>query len=89
MTDLCFFGWWFLQLEAEDEDGGNLDRIGLLITDLIMWRDVAKSTLWFGFGTLCILSSCFTRGINFRCVFVCLSAFSFSSRSPSLSLQFN
>lgn len=51
--------------KAEDEDGGNLDRIGLLITDLIMWRDVAKSTLWFGFGTLCILSSCFTRGINF------------------------
>ncbi|XP_059450438.1 reticulon-like protein B17 isoform X2 [Corylus avellana] len=51
--------------KTEDEDGGNLDRIGLLITDLIMWRDVAKSSLWFGFGTLCILSSCFTRGINF------------------------
>jgi hypothetical protein len=60
---------WFVQLETEDEDGGNLDRIGQLITDLIMWRDVAKSSLWFGFGTLCILSCCFTRGINFRCVF--------------------
>ncbi|KAE8075974.1 hypothetical protein FH972_014652 [Carpinus fangiana] len=51
--------------KTEDEDGGNLDRIGQLITDLIMWRDVAKSSLWFGFGTLCVLSSCFTRGINF------------------------
>ncbi|XP_062152527.1 reticulon-like protein B17 isoform X2 [Alnus glutinosa] len=50
---------------SPNEDGGNLDRIGQLITDLIMWRDVAKSSLWFGFGTLCILSSCFTSGINF------------------------
>ncbi|KAJ7948349.1 Reticulon-like protein [Quillaja saponaria] len=47
------------------EDGGNLDRIGQLFTDLIMWKDVAKSTLWFGFGSLCFLSSCFTKGLNF------------------------
>ncbi|KAL4567744.1 hypothetical protein LXL04_023337 [Taraxacum kok-saghyz] len=30
-----------------------------------MWNDVAKSTLWFGFGSLCFLSSCFSTGISF------------------------
>lgn len=51
--------------KTEDEDGSNLDRIGQMITDLIMWRDAAKSSLWFGFGTLCFFSSCFAKGINF------------------------
>lgn len=36
------------------------------MTELIMWKDVQKSTFWFGFGSLCFLSSCFTKGINFR-----------------------
>ncbi|KAI7728366.1 hypothetical protein M8C21_015280 [Ambrosia artemisiifolia] len=40
-------------------------RIGLVINDMIMWNDVAKSTLWFGFGSLCFLSSCFTTGVSF------------------------
>ncbi|GMY10172.1 reticulon-like protein b18 [Fagus crenata] len=56
--------------KTEDEDGSNLDRIGQMITDLIMWRDAAKSSLWFGFGTLCFFSSCFAKGINFRCHFL-------------------
>uniref|UniRef100_A0A803MVX0 Reticulon domain-containing protein n=1 Tax=Chenopodium quinoa TaxID=63459 RepID=A0A803MVX0_CHEQI len=43
-----------------------LDHLGQIIWELIMWRDVAKSTLWFGFGCLCILSSCFTKGLNIR-----------------------
>ncbi|KAL2984798.1 hypothetical protein AAZX31_12G110200 [Glycine max] len=30
-----------------------------------MWKDVSKSTLWFVFGCLCFLSSCFTKGVNF------------------------
>ncbi|KAL8201495.1 hypothetical protein R6Q57_012834 [Mikania cordata] len=52
--------------KGNDEDlGYDFDRIGLLVYDLIMWNDVAKSTLWFGFGSLCFLSSCFTTGINF------------------------
>ncbi|BAT90095.1 hypothetical protein LR48_Vigan08g103900 [Vigna angularis] len=51
-------------LKADEENGADLDRVGALITDLIMWRDVSKSTLWFGFGCLCFLSSCFTKGIN-------------------------
>ncbi|KAL3624093.1 Reticulon-like protein B18 [Castilleja foliolosa] len=30
-----------------------------------MWKDVSKSSLWFGFGSLCFMSSCFTRGVHF------------------------
>lgn len=56
--------------EEDDYDGGNLDRMGEMISDLIMWRDVAISSLWFGFGSLCFLSSCFAKGVNFRCVFL-------------------
>ncbi|XP_050382561.1 reticulon-like protein B17 [Argentina anserina] len=48
----------------DDEDGSSLERIGLLLNDLIMWRDVARSTLWFGLGSLFFLSSCFTKGVN-------------------------
>uniref|UniRef100_A0A6N2K7H6 Reticulon domain-containing protein n=1 Tax=Salix viminalis TaxID=40686 RepID=A0A6N2K7H6_SALVM len=47
-------------------DGGNLERVGMVVYDLIMWKDVAKSSLWFGLGCLCFLSSCFAKGINFR-----------------------
>ncbi|KAK9284908.1 hypothetical protein L1049_024089 [Liquidambar formosana] len=47
------------------DDWDHLDRIGQLITDLILWKDVSKSSLWFGFGSLCFLSSCFSRGISF------------------------
>uniref|UniRef100_A0A1J3HL45 Reticulon-like protein n=1 Tax=Noccaea caerulescens TaxID=107243 RepID=A0A1J3HL45_NOCCA len=43
----------------------DLNRIGEIISDIVMWRDVAKSTLWFGFGCLCLLSSCFAKGFNF------------------------
>ncbi|KAJ6289668.1 hypothetical protein OIU78_025568 [Salix suchowensis] len=46
-------------------DGGNLERVGMVVYDLIMWEDVAKSSLWFGLGCLCFLSSCFAKGINF------------------------
>ncbi|KAK1569152.1 hypothetical protein Q3G72_033257 [Acer saccharum] len=58
-----------------DDDGGghgNLDRFGHTVTDLIMWRDVAKSSLWFGFGCLSFFSSCFTRGVNFS-IFAAIS----------------
>ncbi|KAI3812271.1 hypothetical protein L1987_16978 [Smallanthus sonchifolius] len=50
---------------SDDDYGCNFDRIGLLVNDLVMWNDVAKSTLWFGFGSLCFLSSCFTTGVSF------------------------
>ncbi|KAL3647115.1 hypothetical protein CASFOL_008083 [Castilleja foliolosa] len=62
-----------------NDDGFNLDAIGENINDLIMWKDVSKSSLWFGFGSLCFLSSCFTRGVHF-------SIFSFLSRVGLLFL---
>ncbi|CAK9156079.1 unnamed protein product [Ilex paraguariensis] len=56
-----------LSIPSPTQDGYeyNLDQMGQLITDLIMWKDVAKSSLWFGFGSLCFLSSCFAKGVNF------------------------
>ncbi|XP_023533892.1 reticulon-like protein B17 [Cucurbita pepo subsp. pepo] len=51
--------------KLDNDENGNLDRIGQLITDLIMWKDAAKSSLWFGFGSLFFLSSCFARGASF------------------------
>ncbi|CAJ1978898.1 unnamed protein product [Sphenostylis stenocarpa] len=65
--------------KADEENGGDLDSVGVFIADLIMWRDVSKSTLWFGFGCLCFLSSCFTKGIN-------VSVFSAMSRLAILLL---
>ncbi|CAH2077686.1 unnamed protein product [Thlaspi arvense] len=50
---------------SEDVCHGDLERIRENISDLIMWRDAAKSTLWFGFGCICFLSSCFAKGFNF------------------------
>ncbi|KAK1324734.1 Reticulon-like protein B17 [Acorus calamus] len=40
------------------------NEIGELLWEMVMWRDVAKSSLWFGFGCLCFFSSCFTRQHN-------------------------
>ncbi|ESQ50443.1 hypothetical protein EUTSA_v10001984mg [Eutrema salsugineum] len=51
--------------DLPDACQNDLNRIGEIISDLVMWRDAAKSTLWFGFGCLCFLSSCFAKGVNF------------------------
>ncbi|GAB2285381.1 hypothetical protein Dimus_019836 [Dionaea muscipula] len=51
--------------ESSGDPISALDGLGQLIGDLIMWRDVAKTSLWFGFGCLCFLSSCFTKGLRF------------------------
>ncbi|CAB79645.1 hypothetical protein [Arabidopsis thaliana] len=52
--------------QPQDVCQGDLERIRENISDLIMWRDVAKSTLWFGFGCICFLSTCFAaKGFNF------------------------
>ncbi|KAI3900457.1 hypothetical protein MKW92_029711 [Papaver armeniacum] len=84
------------------DDQSNLDNIKQLINDLVMWRDVAKSSLWFGFGYLCFLSSSFfahkitTRFHIFDSVFSGIShlgllflAFSFlcNSCSPRYNLH--
>ncbi|XWS39436.1 hypothetical protein CRYUN_Cryun18bG0053900 [Craigia yunnanensis] len=54
-----------LSPKADDCEKSNIGRMGEMISDLVMWRDVAKSSLWFGFGCLCFLSSCFTKGVTF------------------------
>lgn len=57
-------------IKGDESDGYNLDRIGQLMIDLIMWNDVAKSSLWFGFGSLCFLSSSFSSGLTFRYIYI-------------------
>lgn len=59
---VCVLIW----CSGEDACQSDLNRIGEIISDLVMWRHVAKSTLCFGFGSLCFLSSCFSKGFNFR-----------------------
>lgn len=49
----------------EGEGCDLINRIELMLSDLVMWRDVARSSLWFGLGSLCFLSSCFAKGVTF------------------------
>lgn len=49
----------------EGEGCDLINRIEILLSDLVMWRDVARSSLWFGLGSLCFLSSCFAKGVTF------------------------
>ncbi|XP_019247922.1 PREDICTED: reticulon-like protein B17 isoform X2 [Nicotiana attenuata] len=52
--------------KAKGGEGCDLiNRIELLLSDLVMWRDVARSSLWFGLGSLCFLSCCFAKGVTF------------------------
>ncbi|XP_051152261.1 reticulon-like protein B17 [Andrographis paniculata] len=60
-------------------DGYNLNATGEAIHDLIMWKDVSKSSLWFGLGSLSIMSSCFVKGVHY-------SMFSFMSQVGLLFL---
>ncbi|RZC65302.1 hypothetical protein C5167_008992 [Papaver somniferum] len=52
-------------IPIENDDRNRINYTGKIIYDLIMWKDVSKSTLWFGFGVLCFLSSCFSGGLRF------------------------
>lgn len=36
------------------------------ILELIMWKNVAKSSLWFGFGSMFFFSSSFSKDFSFR-----------------------
>ncbi|KAK8645168.1 hypothetical protein V6N13_119015 [Hibiscus sabdariffa] len=38
------------------------------LVDLVMWRDVSKSTLVFGMGTFIIISSSYTQDLNISCI---------------------
>ncbi|CAN1179246.1 Reticulon-like protein B17, partial [Linum perenne] len=72
--------------EADDYDRSNLDRLASCIHDLVMWEDVAKSSLWFGVGCLGFLSSCFVKGINFRNLAISKTRKLFSGE-PSMTLK--
>ncbi|KAI3888746.1 hypothetical protein MKX03_013914 [Papaver bracteatum] len=52
-------------IPIENDDRSRINYTGKIMYDLIMWKDVSKSTLWFGFGVLCFLSSCFSGGLRF------------------------
>ncbi|KAL6012145.1 hypothetical protein ACLOJK_002623 [Asimina triloba] len=41
------------------------------IVDLVMWRDISRSALVFGLGTFTLLSSSFTKDMNFRSLDFC------------------
>lgn len=46
----------------------SLDGISMAISDLLMWKNMAKSTLWFGVGSSLILSSIFSGEFGFSIV---------------------
>ncbi|XP_042397468.1 reticulon-like protein B17 [Zingiber officinale] len=46
----------------------SLDGIQEHIFELVMWKNVAKSSLWFGLGTLFFLSSCFSKDFSFSMI---------------------
>ncbi|KAK6919632.1 Reticulon [Dillenia turbinata] len=75
-----------VDVDSIDGNGCNPDRIGELIADLVMWSDVAKSSLWFGSGSFFFSSSCFAGDIfaiisQLGLHFMCISFFS-NSLSP-------
>uniref|UniRef100_A0A804I7V9 Reticulon domain-containing protein n=1 Tax=Musa acuminata subsp. malaccensis TaxID=214687 RepID=A0A804I7V9_MUSAM len=44
----------------------SVDGLQEHIIELVMWKNVAKSTLWFGLGSMFFLSSCFSKDFSFR-----------------------
>lgn len=47
---------------------GEESNVSEMISELVMWKNVAKSTLWFGSGSIFFLSSCFSRDSNFSII---------------------
>ncbi|RWW16431.1 hypothetical protein GW17_00019690 [Ensete ventricosum] len=53
--------------EVGDSDGrSSIDGLQEQIVELVMWKNVARSTLWFGLGSMFFLSSCFSKDFSFR-----------------------
>ncbi|CAN6444455.1 unnamed protein product [Victoria cruziana] len=48
----------------------DINRVGRWLYELIMWKDIARSSLWFGLGSLCFLASAFAKGFSFSFVSV-------------------
>lgn len=64
----------YLQDEAEDEEEITIDSIYgesnkmQHIVDLVMWRDISKTSFAFGFGTFLLLSSSYAGDLNFSLI---------------------
>ncbi|KAJ4808255.1 Reticulon-like protein [Rhynchospora pubera] len=56
--------------DTEATNEGDNSNLGLCdcLYELIMWKDVAKSTLWFGLGSIFFLSTSFSRDFNFSLI---------------------
>ncbi|XP_039119186.1 reticulon-like protein B17 [Dioscorea cayenensis subsp. rotundata] len=76
-----------------DEDCcSSVDGLLEMILELIMWKNVAKSSFWFGFGLVLFLSFWFSRDVNFSfitavshlCILVLAIAFFVDSISRSM-----
>ncbi|KAF3794608.1 Reticulon-like protein B18 [Nymphaea thermarum] len=58
------------EVYKKELDGRDINRVGQWLYELIMWKDVARSSLWFGLGSVCFLASAFAQGISFSFVSV-------------------
>lgn len=56
-----------------------------LVSDLVMWKDVSKSSFWFGFGSLFFLQSFFSKDLKFRYDFNFQSINNFKSNLNSIT----
>ncbi|KAG0461372.1 hypothetical protein HPP92_021669 [Vanilla planifolia] len=50
------------------DDQNSLDGWSEAILDVIMWKNIAKSSLWFGFGSVIFLSSIFSGDVEFSII---------------------
>lgn len=53
-------------LIAEDEGCRIADGLWELMVELVMWKNAAKSSLWFGLGTMFFISSLLSKDVSFR-----------------------
>ncbi|KAL0910349.1 hypothetical protein M5K25_021323 [Dendrobium thyrsiflorum] len=50
------------------DDQSSLEGICKAVSDLVMWKNIAKSSLWFGFGSILFLSSILSSDVGFSIV---------------------
>jgi len=54
-----------LRIGTDFVEQSELEGLWERIVELVMWRNVAKSALWFGFGSM-FFSCSFSRDVTFR-----------------------
>ncbi|XP_072965435.1 reticulon-like protein B17 [Typha angustifolia] len=53
---------------TDQDDRGSLGGLRERIWELIMWKNVAKSSLWFGLGSIFFISSSFSKDVSFSII---------------------